>query len=121
MSEAAAADEDDLYADMEDTKPAAKGTTTRRTNSSSNSSSTAIATRNPKPLTEHVQELQQQVDNLKHENKILQRNMGTLYRTAMAELKRKDAQILELQEQLSRSGTTATEWWPRRKCVEMCS
>lgn len=37
---------------------------------------------------------------LKEENESLKRNMGTLYRTAKAELKRKDERITRLQDQV---------------------
>ena len=37
---------------------------------------------------------------LKEENESLKRNMGTLYRTAKVELKRKDERITRLQDQV---------------------
>jgi hypothetical protein len=57
--------------------------------------------RRPKSLVEEVQDLQGRVETLERENSVLRRNMGTLYRTAVAELGRKDAQIEELQRELS--------------------
>lgn len=44
--------------------------------------------------------LRQQLQSLKAENDILKQNMGILYRTAKAELDRKDRTILELQSEL---------------------
>lgn len=48
----------------------------------------------------HVAGLQKQMQILKEENESLKRNMGTLYRTAKAELKRKDERITRLQDQV---------------------
>lgn len=56
----------------------------------------------PKSLTQHVQDLQSRVARLEEDNENLKRNMGTMYRTAVAEMARKDDEILRLNEQLSR-------------------
>jgi predicted RNase H-like nuclease (RuvC/YqgF family) len=62
---------------------------------------TSLRDRRPKSLVDEVQDLQGRVEALERENSVLRRNMGTLYRTAIAELGRKDAQIEELQRELS--------------------
>lgn len=79
-------DNDDLYDDVMNVKPAAQQQT------SSNRQQHAP----PLPLTEQVQMLQQRVDVLEQENENLKRNIGTLYRTAKAELQRKEDQIQQL-------------------------
>ena len=53
----------------------------------------------PKSLTDQVDELQKTVDRLLAENETLRRNMGTLFRTATAELARKDRQLQEARQQ----------------------
>lgn len=53
----------------------------------------------PKSLTEELASLQAAMRVLEEENKNLKRNMGTLYRTAMNELARKDRQIQQLQDE----------------------
>jgi len=101
--------DDDLYEDIKDTKPAAKAPPLSSSMLSSSwlpsSSLSSPAGRlshsdRPLSLTEEVQYLKQRVQILEEENTNLQRNMGTLYRTAMAELKRKDTEIVRLQEEL---------------------
>ena len=72
--------DDDLYDDLNDAKPAAK-------KMASSQPARALS------LTDEVQMLRKRVQELEQENANLKRNMGTLYRTAVAELKRKDAQI----------------------------
>lgn len=52
--------------------------------------------------TQEEKELQQELENLRQENETLKRNIGTLYRTARAEIKRKDAKIESLMEALDR-------------------
>jgi cell division protein FtsB len=52
-------------------------------------------------LAEEVSYLQEKVNLLETENENLQRNMGTLYRTAVAELARKDAEITRLQQEIA--------------------
>jgi predicted RNase H-like nuclease (RuvC/YqgF family) len=95
-----------LYDDIDDVKPAAvtddanasnpKGK--KRTKLSSMPSSTTCY--RPKSLTDQVAELTQLNEKLQTENNNLKRNIGTLYRTATAELARKDRQIEELRQQL---------------------
>ncbi|EEC48216.1 predicted protein [Phaeodactylum tricornutum CCAP 1055/1] len=55
----------------------------------------------PRSLAEEVSYLQEKVNLLETENENLQRNMGTLYRTAVAELARKDAEITRLQQEIA--------------------
>ena len=47
-------------------------------------------------LENQVNDLQALVELLKQENETLKRNMGTLYRTARSEIRRKDAEIESL-------------------------
>lgn len=74
-------DDEDLYGDMGDIKPAP---TSQR--------------HHPGSLTDRVEELEQLTKRLRRENATLKRNIGTLYRTAAAELHRKEQQIRELRE-----------------------
>lgn len=88
--------DDLLYGDLSDTKPAAVSKSVshevkRIAASDSISNESAIRM---------VQELQKQVDNLEEENRRLKRNIGTLYRTAKAEIKRKDDEIARLLHEL---------------------
>lgn len=46
--------------------------------------------------------LRKQLAAAQKENETLKRNIGTLYRTATNELKRKDNRILELEQELTR-------------------
>jgi vacuolar-type H+-ATPase subunit I/STV1 len=55
----------------------------------------------PKSLVDELKELEERVGFLEKEKQTLKRNMGALYRTAVAELQRKDDQIQELQRELS--------------------
>ena len=57
----------------------------------------------PKSFTEQVAELQTQVECLNNENQKLRRNIGTLFRTARSEIKRKDAEISRLMEELDKA------------------
>lgn len=76
-------EEEDLYGDLHDTKCA------------------------PKDKSAHqVEELKRQVEKLKAENQVLKRNIGTLFRTARAEIRRKDSKIESLMEQLDRAAST---------------
>jgi len=50
----------------------------------------------PMSLTEEATALKDRVRTVEAENAVLRRNMGTLYRTAAAELKRKDVEIQNL-------------------------
>ena len=82
---------DDLYDDLEDTKVEVAGAAATKQSEFRN---------RPTSFAEEVQVLQQRVAVLEKVNETLKRNMGTLYRTAVAELKRKDAEITRLQEEL---------------------
>ena len=85
------AEDDDLYGDL--TTVAVKPATTSQLTFASKQS----------PVTpSEVGELQQRVASLKEENETLRRNMGILYRTAKAELDRKDKTINQLQNDLDR-------------------
>ena len=57
----------------------------------------------PKSFTQQVAELQTQVECLNNENQKLRRNIGTLFRTARSEIKRKDAEISRLMEELDKA------------------
>lgn len=56
----------------------------------------------PRSLVEEVKHLQEKVGKLAKENETLKRNMGTLFRTATAEVQRKDKEILRLTTELDR-------------------
>ena len=86
-----AEEDDDLYDDVADVQPAAKTTTASIRHPSDDDDNQP-----PLSLTDQVQMLQQRVVQLERENENLQRNMGTLYRTAKAELQRKEEQIQQL-------------------------
>ena len=77
------------------------GITHKRPRGPSSSSSTTHHHHHhhPKSLTDQVVDLQQTVERLQAENEILKRNMGTLFRTATAELARKDRQLQQVQRQ----------------------
>lgn len=83
--------DDDLYDDLANTKVAISSV------SKKSAPSNGIR---PKSLSEEVDALQQRVDLLEKDNETLRRSMGTLYRTAKAELGRKDAEIDRMREQL---------------------
>ena len=92
------AEEDALYGDLEDAAAAPA------------SSDTTSGVKRPVLYDqEHVDKLQHQVNQLRAENQLLKRNMGTLYRTAKAELQRKDTEISRLYSQLDATdaGTTS--------------
>ena len=63
----------------------------------------------PKSLTDQVDELQKTVDRLQAENETLRRNMGTLFRTATAELARKDRQLQEARQQQQQQHVTTQD------------
>jgi predicted nucleic acid-binding Zn-ribbon protein len=98
-------DEDDrgLYDDMEDAKLAANTTAPTQNNSNYQQQHQRFAHNNndrPKSLTDQVVDLQSTVQRLEQENETLKRNMGTLFRTATAELARKDRQLHDLRREL---------------------
>lgn len=81
-------DDDNLYDDiMKDLRPA------------------AARHNHPPSLTTRLEELEQLTERLQKENAILKRNMGTLYRTAVAEIQRKERSIRELREKLAQHST----------------
>ena len=109
---AASEDEGDLYGDL-DAVPLAKKTAP--STASASAAGTASATSGTPgihvaPLTLHgigkvydeaaMQQLRADNDRLRTENEALKRNIGTLYRTAKAELARKDERIASLQGQV---------------------
>lgn len=110
-------EEEDLYGDL-DSAPVAK----KLKSSSSTAAATVTAAASSSsstlrlaPLTlhgigkvydeAHVADMQKKIDTLKAENEALKRNMGTLYRTAKAELARKDDRIATLQDQIDATGS----------------
>lgn len=82
------ADEDLLYGDLNDGALASNPQTSKGTISLS--------------LVSHTQVLEERVRKLEEENENLKRNIGTLFRTAKAEIQRKDAEIASLTQQLER-------------------
>lgn len=92
-------DDQDLYGDLSETKaepPEPSSNSNRKRQRSSHSSSSA----RPRSLHEQAEFLEQQVTKLQAENEHLKRNMGILYRTAKAEIQRKDNEIESLMKQL---------------------
>mmetsp|Transcript_15008 Transcript_15008/g.41515 ORF Transcript_15008/g.41515 Transcript_15008/m.41515 type:complete len:147 (+) Transcript_15008:55-495(+) len=105
-------DQTDLYEDLTDAQPApaaVRPPKRQKTSISShlqaessyadnNSSTSNNNNSNPpvRSLVEEVEYLQQRVESLQDENTILKRNMGTLYRTAQAEIRRKDEELERL-------------------------
>jgi hypothetical protein len=83
------ADPDDLYADL---------TSANRAPSSANKShlKIPIPPKASQVPSASVQILEKRVEDLAEENRRLKRNIGTLYRTAKAEMKRKDDKIASL-------------------------
>ena len=99
--------EEDLYGDLSDTKPAAALNPTthpiqpqKPSASSSSSKHHHQQQQHPGSLSTQVEVLQKQVERLQKENDTLRRNMGTLYRTAKSEIQRKDTEIESLVKQL---------------------
>lgn len=89
---------DDLYEDLEDQvvlAPASSAASNRKRHRSSSAA--------PLSLTDEVQALQARVQALEAENKTLRQNMGTLYRTATGEIRRKDVEIVNLQRELEQA------------------
>ena len=93
---AAGSEEDDLYGDIDDT-PVFPTKTAAAESARSRSSS------QPLSLVDQVGHLEQKVAQLQRENEVLKRNMGTLYRTARAELSRKDKEITRLATELDQT------------------
>lgn len=88
-----------LYGDLSDTKPAAvaKSLSSLTPNNPTRSFLHPPTGRESDGIHgEELQVLQKQVDDLSEENRRLRRNIGTLYRTAKAEIKRKDDEISRL-------------------------
>ena len=81
-------DPDDLYGDLQETNRAA---------STYNTSAQLKAPPTLTPISSvTVQSLEKRVEELAEENRVLKRNIGTLYRTSKAEIKRKDDEIARL-------------------------
>jgi hypothetical protein len=59
----------------------------------SSSHTTSTIQQLPKNSLEQIPILHEQIQQLRHENTILKRNIGILYRTAITEIQRKDQQI----------------------------
>lgn len=110
-------EEEDLYGDLEAAPPAKKAKTSgsSSTAAAAAASSSSSSTLGNAPLKlhgigkvydeAHVASMQKEIDSLKAENETLKRNMGTLYRTAKAELARKDERIASLQGQIDAAGS----------------
>jgi predicted RNase H-like nuclease (RuvC/YqgF family) len=97
-------DDNDLYEDLADTKVASKVAKVGGGRPARASASTSIleAAARPPSFSEHLDNLQRRVDALEGENQQLKRNMGTLFRTAKKEIKRKDDQIARLMQELDK-------------------
>lgn len=89
------ADGDDLYGDLSNTSRAA---------GSAKKSSAMERPETQTALCSETQKLEEKVKDLSEENENLKRNIGTLFRTAKAEIKRKDDEIARLLRQIEDSG-----------------
>mmetsp|Transcript_13776 Transcript_13776/g.29951 ORF Transcript_13776/g.29951 Transcript_13776/m.29951 type:complete len:114 (-) Transcript_13776:252-593(-) len=108
-------EEEDLYGDLDSAPVAKKLKSSSSTAAAAAAASSASSTVRLAPLTlhgigkvydeAHVADMQKQIDTLRAENEALKRNMGTLYRTAKAELARKDDRIATLQDQIDATGS----------------
>lgn len=87
---------EDLYGDIDETPVFPSSVTAK----ASPPLAAAVKKDAPRSLVEEVQFLQEKVGQLAGENEVLKRNMGTLYRTATAEISRKDKEILRLTTEL---------------------
>ena len=107
----AAEDEGDLYGDLDAVPLAKKAAPSTASVSAAGTASASSGTPGIiAPLTLHgigkvydeaaMQQLRADNDRLRAENEALKRNIGTLYRTAKAELARKDERIASLQGQV---------------------
>ena len=105
--------EEDLYGDIDESPVLPPSSTTSPPTSAPGSHQVTAAQRgaptpraddpsHPRSLVEEVSFLQDKVGRLEGENEVLKRNMGTLYRTATAEIQRKDKEILRLTTELDR-------------------
>jgi hypothetical protein len=90
--------DEDLYNDLDDSAIASTNTTTLKKSACAAPSEREGSSSRPKSLVEEVAALQQQLTQSMDENESLKRNMGILYRTAVAEIKRKDEEIERLQK-----------------------
>jgi predicted RNase H-like nuclease (RuvC/YqgF family) len=88
----------DLYEDLADAKIASTASTSRI--EMKPSTAAIIAATKPSSFSEQVDNLQKKVEDLDRENHQLKRNIGTLFRTAKNEIKRKDDQIARLMQEL---------------------
>ena len=100
--------DDTLYDDLEDSVIQEKMAMSRKRNrdetmpfpqefSIGSTSRTSVPVRS---LVEEVEHLQKKMKILENENMVLKRNMGTLYRTAKAELQRQDEEVKRLQDEV---------------------
>ena len=103
---------EDLYDDLPETAEKKTGPSSTQLLSKKrrlNESSTSVAAdEKPRSLVEEVSYLQERVQLLEKENKLLKHNMGTLYRTAVSEIQRKESQISNLQLELDKAH--AAKW-----------
>jgi hypothetical protein len=95
-------DEEDLYDDLDDIKAAPASTLPAVAANRTASSSDRTARPPGRASDANEQELvslREKVKALERENQVLKRNIGTLFRTARNEIKRKDNQIHSLMTQ----------------------
>lgn len=91
---------DDLYGDLDDADVKLAAPSKKKNNAGGdlNGQNTTNLSTMSTPADDALKV--QELDRLRTENEVLQKNMGTLYRTAKAELARKDAIIDRLQNEL---------------------
>ena len=118
--------DDDLYGDLEDTQVAVATVSTKKRKTppqpfpplfatssmddgavgaavaSSSSAALSLSSRQSKTvsITDELEQAKLKVQQLEQENQVLRRNIGTLFRTATNEIKRKDDQISRLRTEL---------------------
>lgn len=95
---------EDLYGDIDDSpvfpiSMTANTAQAAQLTAAGSTATTAKSASHPRSLVEEVKFLQNKVSKLQKENEVLKRNMGILFRTATAEIQRKDKEILRLNSQ----------------------
>lgn len=109
------ADEIDLYGDIDDTLIFPSSGPNKNKEEDVGAEDDGGQTRRaasggaPMSLVEENKFLREKVAKIQGENDVLKRNMGTLYRTATAEIQRKDKEILRLTTELDKSTIQKSE------------
>lgn len=92
---------DDLYGDLDNNvHPHETSSEIKSSAVARSSSKSQVRQINIQQEREEIDSLKKEVERLKKENESLKRNMGTLYRTAKKELKRKDDSIMRMKMEI---------------------